>query len=147
MQPQTAQAITAIILFMWPLRWGRTVAQGRSPARRPATTTLSSEQREDGQSRPVGRVLFRRFVTSPTAANIPLGPALPPVSSGRPGSAAGNRIAPLCALAPGGACRAAHVAMGAVRSYRTVSPLPAGAGGLFSVALFREAPRLAVSQH
>jgi len=37
--------------------------------------------------------------------------------------------------------------MGAVRSYRTVSPLPAFAGGLFSVALSRELPRLAVSQH
>jgi len=34
-----------------------------------------------------------------------------------------------------------------VRSYRTVSPLPARAGGLFSVALSRESPRLAVSQH
>jgi len=34
-----------------------------------------------------------------------------------------------------------------VRSYRTVSPLPAFAGGLFSVALSRESPRLAVSQH
>ncbi len=32
--------------------------------------------------------------------------------------------APLFGLAPGGACHAAHVAMGAVRSYRTVSPLP-----------------------
>src|SRR5262249_49938096 len=40
--------------------------------------------------------------------------------------------APLLALAPGGVCRAAQVALGAVRSYRTVSPLPspspAGAG-------------------
>jgi len=72
---------------------------------------------------------------------------LPPASSGLPGSAAGNRIAPLCALAPGGACRAARVTTGAVRSYRTVSPLPAFAGGLFSVALSRELPRLAVGQH
>src|SRR2546426_385169 len=38
-------------------------------------------------------------------------------------------------------------AAGAVRSYRTVSSLPAYAGGLFSVALSRESPRLAVSQH
>jgi hypothetical protein len=37
---------------------------------------------------------------------------------------------PLFGLAPGGACHAAHVAMRAVRSYRTVSPLPCG--GLFS---------------
>jgi hypothetical protein len=36
-----------------------------------------------------------------------------------------------------------------VRSYRTVSPLPSprGGGGLFSVALSFESPRLAVSQH
>ena len=52
-------------------------------------------------------------------------------------------------LAPGGVCRAPLVTEGAVRSYRTVSPLPApcGAGGLFSVALSFESPRLAVSQH
>ena len=46
----------------------------------------------------------------------------------------------LFGLAPGGVCRAAGVTAGAVRSYRTVSPLPTpsregGAGGLFSVAL------------
>jgi hypothetical protein len=34
--------------------------------------------------------------------------------------------APLLALAPGGVCRAAPVTWSAVRSYRTVSPLPAG---------------------
>jgi len=40
-------------------------------------------------------------------------------------------------LAPGGACRAAPVAGGAVGSYPTVSPLPGACapGGLFSVAL------------
>jgi len=36
-------------------------------------------------------------------------------------------------LAPRGVCRAARVALCAVRSYRTFSPLPEG--GLFSVAL------------
>jgi hypothetical protein len=71
-----------------------------------------------------------------------------PASSELPGSAAGNRIAPLCALAPGGACRAASVARGAVRSCRTVSPLPASRPAVFfSVALSRESPRLAVDQH
>jgi len=110
-------------------------------------TANHAEEEEKGQSRPVSRVLSRRVVAFPAAADIPLGPALPPASSELPGSAAGNRIAPLCALAPGGACRAARVATGAVRSYRTVSPLPAFAGGLFSVALSRESPRLAVSQH
>jgi len=33
-------------------------------------------------------------------------------------------LPPLCGLAPGGVCRAAFVAEGAVRSYRPVSPLP-----------------------
>src|SRR5215813_3522115 len=45
----------------------------------------------------------------------------------------------LFGLAPGGVCRAAAVAGSAVRSYRTVSPLPrpnaTRRGGLFSVAL------------
>ena len=41
------------------------------------------------------------------------------------------------------------VAGRAVRSYRTLSPLPAlgGAGGLLSVALSVASPRLAVSEH
>jgi hypothetical protein len=49
---------------------------------------------------------------------------------------------PLFGLAPGGACRAPDVAARAVRSYRTLSPLPRDAGladrlrgGLLSVAL------------
>jgi hypothetical protein len=52
-------------------------------------------------------------------------------------------------LAPGGVYLAPLVSEGAVRSYRTVSPLPSpcGDGGLFSVALSFESPRLAVSQH
>jgi hypothetical protein len=70
---------------------------------------------------------------------------------GPPSACAGRSPVPsLFGLAPGGVCRAACVAAGAVRSYRTVSPLPAspsfilrhkrrrigwGAGGLFSVAL------------
>ncbi len=45
----------------------------------------------------------------------------------------------LFGLAPGGVCRAVSVAGNAVRSYRTVSPLPrlnaTRRGGLFSVAL------------
>src|SRR5574342_972328 len=54
----------------------------------------------------------------------------------------GAGIAPapfLFGLAPGGVCRAASVAGNAVRSYRTVSPLPrpnaTRRGGLISVAL------------
>ena len=45
--------------------------------------------------------------------------------------------APLFDLAPDGVCRAVAVTSNAVRSYRTISPLPApgGLGGILSVAL------------
>jgi hypothetical protein len=60
------------------------------------------------------------------------------------------RRPPLFGLAPGGVCPAAAVTGGAVRSCRTISPLPAvprGAGGLFSVALSLGSPPPAVSRH
>ena len=41
----------------------------------------------------------------------------------------------LFGLAPGGVYPAARVTTRAVRSYRTISPLPAEAGGILSVAL------------
>ena len=51
-------------------------------------------------------------------------------------------------LAPGGVYRAAPVTRRAVGSYPTVSPLPGhAAGGLFSVALSRGSPRVAVNNH
>jgi hypothetical protein len=57
----------------------------------------------------------------------------------------------LFGLAPGGACRAPFLTVGAVRSYRTVSPLPvmaeALAGGLFSVALSLGSPPPGVTWH
>jgi hypothetical protein len=63
----------------------------------------------------------------------------------------GCRRPPLFGLAPGGVCPAAAVAGGAVRSCRTISPLPAGllpgAGGIFSVALSLGSPPPAVSRH
>jgi len=52
---------------------------------------------------------------------------------------------PLFGFSPGGACHAAHVAMRAVRSYRTVSPFPCG--GLFSVALSLGLPPPEVIRH
>ena len=67
---------------------------------------------------------------------IPLGRRLPGASSNQPGRqdldidpevlalARQSLAPPLFGLAPGGVCRAAGVAAGAVRSYRTVSPLP-----------------------
>jgi len=57
----------------------------------------------------------------------------------------------LFGLAPGGVCRAASVAGSAVRSYRTVSPLPrlnaTRRGGLFSVALSLGFPPPDVIRH
>ncbi|MEA2856031.1 MAG: hypothetical protein QOH98_352 [Methylobacteriaceae bacterium] len=57
---------------------------------------------------------------------------------------------PLFGLAPGGACRAADVTARAVRSYRTLSPLPAALrphGGLLSVALSLRSPSPDVIRH
>jgi len=64
---------------------------------------------------------------------IPLGRMLPPASSNQPGRRAGKpprpcvstqRRPPLFGLAPGGVYPALFVTKEAVRSYRTVSPLP-----------------------
>jgi hypothetical protein len=89
------------------------------------------------------------------AMAIPLGRPLPADSSNQPGQRSGDRskdssnekrlASPLFGFAPGGACHAAHVAMRAVRSYRTVSPLPCG--GLFSVALSLGLPPPEVIRH
>jgi hypothetical protein len=95
---------------------------------------------------------------------IHLGRALLRASRDQPGRRDGNvpasagavlpapaRRPPLFGLAPGGVCPAAPVAGGAVRSYRTISPLPAHgfpwAGGLFSVALSLGSPPPAVGRH
>src|ERR1043166_4183551 len=92
----------------------------------------------DGHSS--GAAVARRL-QQPTRAAGPDGPENAKVSLGS---------APvLFGLAPGGVCRAVSIAGNAVRSYRTVSPLPrqytTRRGGLFSVALslkrpFRGAP-------
>ena len=61
-----------------------------------------------------------------------------------------RRRPPLFGLAPGGVYPAAPVARGAVRSCRTVSPLPGALrkpGGLFSVALSLGSPPPAVNRH
>ena len=80
---------------------------------------------------------------------IPLARRLPGASSNLPEQLIwtdlGFAPAPfLFGLAPGGVCRAASVAGSAVRSYRTVSPLPrlnaTHRGGLFSVALSLSGP-------
>ena len=62
-----------------------------------------------------------------------------------------SRWPSLLGLAPGGVYRAAPVAGDAVRSYRTLSPLPIDAetlkGGLLSVALSLGSPPPAVNRH
>ena len=50
-------------------------------------------------------------------------------------------------FAPGGVYRAASVARRAVRSYRTLSPLPCEQGGLLSVALSLGSPPPAINRH
>ena len=56
-----------------------------------------------------------------------------------PGTVRATRVCkqtiPLFGLAPGGVYPATTVASRAVRSYRTISPLPNKLGGIFSVAL------------
>ena len=69
-----------------------------------------------GESRPVSRVL--------SGTVIHLGRLSPAASSSLPGCSAGHAIASLFGLASGGVYRAASVASRAVRSYRTLSPLP-----------------------
>src|SRR6476661_7702074 len=84
-----------------------------------------------GARRPVSRVL------SPLARGmtIHLGRPLPSASRDRPGwrrgnppdllpSCLGSDLPPLLGLAPGGVYLATAVTGGAVRSYRTLSPLP-----------------------
>ena len=65
----------------------------------------------------ISRVLSR--------AIIHLGLASPQASSDLPGSCAGHANTPLFGLAPGGVYHATRVTTRAVRSYRTLSPLPA----------------------
>ncbi len=60
---------------------------------------------------------------------IHLGLASPQTSSNLPGSSAGHAIGSLFGLAPGGVYPATAVASGAVRSYRTFSPLPVPSRG------------------
>jgi hypothetical protein len=89
------------------------------------------------------------------AMAIPLGRPLPAASSNQPGQRSGDGskdssaekhlASPLFGFAPGGACHAAHVAMRAVRSCRTISPLPFG--GFFSVALSLGLPPPEVIRH
>ena len=121
----------------------------------------------------VSRILFRLRSLAPSRAprtsavtTIPLRPALLTGSSDLPGS--GGRAVRCCrstradrpraslfGLAPCGVLPATSLTAGAVRSYRTFSPLPrrsprpksrAKAGGTFSVPLSFELPRPGVTR-
>jgi len=86
-------------------------------ARRPVSRVLSRPLRagdDHSSGTPVAGRLARP--TRAAAAETRLAGAGPEGPVGRP---------PLCGLAPGGVCPATAVAGGAVRSYRTLSPLPA----------------------
>ena len=78
------------------------------------------------------------------AAIIHLGRPLPDASCDLPGTpiAAGRRIAPYLVLLRVGFALPPRFARGAVRSYRTISPLPRrkDRGGIFSAALSVDAP-------
>ncbi len=90
---------------------------------------------------PVSRVLSRAAPEGGAGMAIHLGPRSPAASCGLPGQRTGGGPGPdalssLFDLAPGGACRAAPVAGGAVGSYPTVSPLPEPAPAVCSLWRF-----------
>ena len=97
--------------------------------------------------RTVSRVLYRLPERKPATA-IHLGLQLPAGSSNQPGNYPDPVYVSLFGLAPSEVYHASHVTMQAVRSYRTLSALPALlTGGLLSVALSVGSPRPAVSRH
>jgi hypothetical protein len=90
------------------------------------------------------------------AAAIPLGPPSPAGSCGLPAGSGGQpsnacagtgQAGTLLTLLRVGFTEPPGSPRALVVSYTTVSPLPAYAGGLFSVALSRGSPRVAVSNH
>ncbi len=115
-----------------PVNWAGNQGIGLSASRTRAAATAAEHRKGQGARRPVSRVL------SPSTWRgmaIHLGRPSPDASSDQPGrlarkpayrrpKAAGG-APPLFGLAPGGVYSAASVAACAVRSYRTLSPLPA----------------------
>ena len=97
-------------------------------------------------SRPVRRVLLPPAVTGAAVATIHLGPPLPAGSRDLPAGSDEQPSGACCAvLLRAGFAEPPRSPAALVGSYPTVSPSPAGAGGLFSVALSRGSPRVAVS--
>lgn len=102
-------------------------------AERPRVAAAAEKQVQSGS---VGRILSagcparRSFLW---AAGYPTALATYPHARADRPARPGGRIACLFGVAPGGVWRAAGVAIGAVSSYLTISPLPAltGLGGIF----------------
>jgi len=99
----------------------------------------------------VGRILFpggrRPFLSTSRHREAPA--AYPGASSATADGGDGRPSTPLFGLAPHGVYRALSVSGEAVRSYRTLSPLPpvGSEGGLLSVALSLALPRPGVTRH
>jgi len=92
-----------------------------------------------GARRPVSRVLSAPCGAGrPFLWDVPRGTprATNPDSEGGNSPASSPMLPSLFGLAPGGVCPAASVARSAVRSYRTISPLPAGADALARAVSF-----------
>ena len=105
------------------------------------TSTVSRTKKARAPERAVSRVL--------SLATIHLGPTLPSGSSDQPGVIV-RATRPLSGLASGGVCLALSVTRrgGALLPHPfTLTADVATAGGLLSVALSCESPRLAVNQH
>ena len=111
-------------------------------------STVGAARRQGRMSRPVRRVLLPPTVTGMAVATIYLGPPLPTASCDLPAGSGEQPSSTCCAvLLRAGFTEPRRSPATLVGSYPTVSPLPAGrpAGGLFSVALSRGSPRVAVS--
>jgi hypothetical protein len=114
----------------------------RQTACKPGSVPLIREISNGGDGHSSGTLVTERLVRPTRAATRRF--ARPP---GIPGG-----LPLLFGLAPGGVFPAAAVTGGAVRSYRTVSPLPPtqssrGGGGVLSVALSLGSPPPGVTRH
>ncbi len=106
--------------------------------------TQESEARIDQAACKPGSVHRRLRMETSGWATIPLGRPSRTASRDQPGRSAMARLSrpsperpSLFGLAPGGACHAVPVSRNAVRSYRTLSPLPPGEPGSAVCFLWR----------
>jgi len=155
-------AVCSIIVLFWEIPGaGGTAPPRRERARASRREALLSRGLQIIRTIKAAELLTESCQTACKPGSVPEGG--PPVdghSSGTPvagrlarptrtrrGNAPARRHGSLFDLAPGGVCPAATVAGGAVRSYRTLSPLPGGPGGLLSVALSLGSPPPGITRH